>query len=181
MRKESEIKILEQISKLTEKLLKANDGYIKEFVGPYLNIDTLGQIMNNIKHDFPPLFNTPIEKDINRRGELLKERHRFKQEMWEHERETRYGGIKHLLDTEKKLKMFKTYYNVILEYILLFDSNIIDDVEFKSRSRNLYPIADIVNMKMEKNIPLTQAERTFVKRMINNQTDLIDENSKQTT
>lgn len=180
MKKEAEIKLLEEIKANLLKLLSAKDGYIKEFIGKYLDNTSIDLIINNIRNDFPPLLHTPIEHYIIRATALYKEKAHNYQLMLN----------KSSAAAEERRIMLKTVqlsYNVLgklttahLELFVLLDNQTIEPVEYLHRVYTIYNINDIIKVKMNLNIALNKKESIHIKQLINKQTNLLeDENTKQ--
>ena len=170
MKKEEEIKIIEQIKLLIAKLLKARNGYIKKFIGPYINPDELDKISKNIKNDFPPLLNTKIEVDLSRLTDIYKQRLVISHYLQYITREQLKSCDIRICDLGNDLKTVYLREGGFMQLFLLYQANIIDVTEFCGRVKSLYSPEIILEKKIDLNIELTIKEKSILKGIIQNQT-----------
>lgn len=170
MKKQAEIDILTEIELLLNKLImNAQDGYMKEFITPYLDSDDMFKMMQNIRNDFPPLLNTKIETHISRHYSLYKDRlilsHKRAFDLANDLKSARLF----IADQGETMGQLRDLHNEMIERLVqgLIDCNSDAQRELIISLLMEYPDQFIIEKKLALNCPLDDAEKKFLTDVLN--------------
>ena len=164
MKKESEIKIVEQIEALIIKLYNTDTYFRDDLKHHNFDFDDFAKIVYNIKNDFPMFGSTGLMYRIYRTYNLYKKRCNTLISMFKMQSFS-IGAyqttIKDLEAENKSLRQFKTtMLSNILEVYYSFDED--QTKNELSGIINSYPDDEVIKIKLEYDYPLTTEERNKV-------------------
>ena len=166
MKKEAEIKLIEQIGELLEKLVKADSYFADELKHYNFGKDDMQIMVQNIKKDFPLTFQTEFRKRFERTVLIYRTRCHNLAKMVRSQQfsiRTYENSINELETDNKALVMSRN--EILAEALkLTLPGSGYDDYE---DLLSLFPDDLVISMKLDMNYPLTSDEKLKVKTALN--------------
>lgn len=167
MKKDTEIKILEQIEELLMKLYRG-DTYFRDDVKDHLDQGDITQIINNIKSDFPFFHQTLFLEKLIRSHIIYKKRCNLLADMVRRKDFSLKAYENTINDLEEKYStMLKQQNNVAQQVVRMSNTDHTGERDhYQEQLLDLFPYELLISIKLENDIPLTEYEKKKVKNAL---------------